>query len=99
MILPTIAIALHILWRSRHDAGEMLHALAVVFWIMANSIWMIGEFFYDDGLRPWATLLFTCGIMAVALYYLVILPRRNWLTRLLPVNTRRRQPVEERDPI
>lgn len=76
MVVPTVAMALHIMWRSRRDTGELLHCIAVVFWIMANSTWMIGEFFYDDGTRPLAIGFFVAGILVVLWYYLVLLPKR-----------------------
>lgn len=44
MILPTISVALHITWLHRKSMAELLHNLAVVLWISANSVWMIGEF-------------------------------------------------------
>ncbi len=81
MIIPTISVALHITWLSRKNTGEFLHNLAVSFWIMANSIWMIGEFFYDDTLRPLATLFFAAGIISVAIYYLIVLPRKRILVK------------------
>jgi hypothetical protein len=36
---------------------------------MANSIWMIGEFF-DKELRPYAAVLFSIGLMSLLSYYL-----------------------------
>lgn len=75
MIVPTIGMAALIAWRLRHDAGELLHALAVVSWILANSIWMIGEFYMDDGTRPAATVFFVAGIALVLWYYVGLAPR------------------------
>lgn len=77
MVVPTVAMAVHIAWRCRHDLGELLHSLAVVFWILANSVWMIGEFFLNDGTRPLAVTLFVAGLFCVAWFYTVELPRRR----------------------
>jgi hypothetical protein len=77
MILPTVVMAVYIAWGYRHDLGEALHAVAVVFWILANSTWMIGEFFLDDGTRGTATVFFVLGILCVGWFYLVLLPRRR----------------------
>jgi hypothetical protein len=49
MIVPTLSIAIVIAWRTRHIAAELSHNLAIAFWITANSIWMISEFFDFDG--------------------------------------------------
>ena len=75
MIVPTVLMAIWIAWKSRADIGELLHSLAVVSWICANSIWMLGDLYWKDGTRPWATVLFVLGLLCVAYYYLVVLPR------------------------
>jgi hypothetical protein len=77
MITPTLGMAAWIAWRCRGDVSEFLHSLAVVFWITANSIWMIGEFFFDDHSRHFAAIFFVAGLLCVAWYYLVILPRQQ----------------------
>ncbi|MFT3885930.1 MAG: hypothetical protein QM724_11020 [Flavobacteriales bacterium] len=75
MIVPTVAMAVWIAWRCRGEAGELLHSLAVVCWICANSVWMVGEFFYQDRTRHFASGFFIAGLLCVAWYYLVLLPR------------------------
>lgn len=75
MIIPTIGVALHITWLHRRSRAELFHNLAVVSWISANSVWMTGEFFFNDTLRPFATVFFVIGIIFVAIYYLLYRPR------------------------
>lgn len=75
MIAPTIAVAVMIAWRHRHEAYERAHALATVFWITANSTWMVGEFFLGDRLRTPAIMLFAVGMCCVLWYYLIERPR------------------------
>lgn len=77
MIIPTILVALHITWIHRNSAAELAHNLAVVCWICANTIWMIGEFFFNDTLRPFATVFFGMGLLMVAFYYGIIRPRKH----------------------
>lgn len=77
MIVPTIAMAVVIAWKHRTDTIEFVFSLAVVFWILANSAWMIGEFYFDDSLRPVAIFFFVTGLLTVCWYYLVLLPRRR----------------------
>lgn len=77
MIVPTILAAIHITWRWRKDVSEFLHSLAVTFWILANAIWMIGEFFYDDTLRPYAIPFFIAGLISVGIYYVYVLPKQR----------------------
>lgn len=76
MVMPTLAMALWIAWRCRHDTGELLHSLAVVCWITANGTWMVGEFFFADTKRHVAIPFFIAGLLLVAWYYLVMMPRR-----------------------
>ncbi len=82
MIVPTIGVAIHITWIRRHIKSDLFHNLAVCFWISANSIWMIGEFFFDDNLRHISTFFFIAGLVTVAIYYLVILPRMKKMGEL-----------------
>jgi hypothetical protein len=69
MIFPTLSVAFYILWESRHIRAEMFHNLAVCFWIAANSVWMVGEFFTKET-RPYAIVLFVCGLITLLIYYL-----------------------------
>jgi len=70
LVAPTVCVAVWICWRSRSDRSGFVHALAVVLWILANSTWMIGEFFLADGTRPYAIGLFVLGLMVLAFHYL-----------------------------
>jgi len=45
MIVPTLTVAIVIAWQTRKMLSEFLHNLAVIFWISANCLWMVGEFF------------------------------------------------------
>ncbi len=75
MVLPTVLLAGWITWRSRRNAGELFPSAAVVCWILANSIWMIGEFFLDDGTRPLAVGFFVIGLLLIGWHFLVVAPR------------------------
>ncbi len=83
MIGPTLGIALVIAWRTRHLKSELAHNLAIVFWISANSYWMLSEFFGFDTVRVGtltdgkhlAIIPFGIGLGILAYYYLVQKPR------------------------
>ncbi len=81
MIIPTIAVAIYIVKISWHQIGERLHNLAVLLWISANSIWMIGEFFGLDEKPPYlrsiALIPFGLGILLLAYYYLIVVPKQK----------------------
>ena len=70
MIVPTLCVAVYITWKMKEHRAELFHNLAVCLWITANSVWMFGEFFYDDGTRPYAIVFFIAGILCIAYYYL-----------------------------
>ena len=76
MIAPTIAIALVILVRSREHMTSFVHNLAVLFWISANSLWMLGEMFCSDCTKPFAIWLFSAGMGVLLLYYFYLLATR-----------------------
>lgn len=81
MIIPTIIAALVITWQTRRIFSELVHNLAVVFWITANCSWMIGEFYGIDegtyGLRKLAIIPFSIGLLILAVYYLLYYTRRS----------------------
>lgn len=80
MILPTLSVAIYLLYKSWDELEERYHNMAVTLWIFANSLWMIGEFFHLDEhppyLRKWCLLPFGIGI-AIILYYYIFLYRKN----------------------
>jgi hypothetical protein len=85
MIGPTLGIALVIAWRTRALKSELAHNLAIVFWISANSYWMLSEFFGFDTIRigtitdgkHLAIIPFSIGLGILAYYYLVQKPRET----------------------
>jgi hypothetical protein len=79
MIVPTLAVAIYIAYRTRNIKSELAHNLAVAFWISANSYWMISEFFGFDEVHIWngyegkhlAMIPFVIGVIILAWYYLI----------------------------
>ncbi len=82
MIFPTLCIAILISWRTRHIKSELAHNLAVTFWIIANSFWMILEFFHLDSIIIWnsfsakhiSIIPFLLGMIVLAYYYFIQKP-------------------------
>lgn len=70
MIVPTLSLAIWLSWKYRKDASELVHNIAICSWIIANSIWMIGEFYFEDSLRIYSKLLFAFGLGLVSLFYI-----------------------------
>jgi hypothetical protein len=69
MIIPTLLLAIYITWKTKDIYAELMHNLSICCWIAANSVWMIGEFYYDDGLRPYALVFFFTGLISISIYY------------------------------
>ena len=79
MIVPTILVAVYLTARTRTIREEFIHNLAVVFWLCANSVWMIGEFYYDDHTRPFALVFFALGLLTLTVHYVPL-----WLLKSKP---------------
>lgn len=85
MIFPTFIIAIVIAWRTRHMMSEWAHNVAIVLWIVANSYWMVSEFFHFDevifyrgiAFKYLAVPLFLAGIIVLAWFYLWYAPRHK----------------------
>ena len=78
MVFPTLLVAFLICWRTRHLISEFTHNLAIIFWISANSLWMISEFFeWGDEFRYWSLIPFGCGLLPLIFYYGYYLPFRE----------------------
>jgi hypothetical protein len=89
MIVPTLAVALMITWQTRHILSELLHNLAVVFWITANCTWMVGEFYgWDEnligeiGLRQLAVFPFGIGLLILAYYYIFLASKASFREKM-----------------
>jgi hypothetical protein len=71
MIAPTLSLAILITYITRHTKREKFHNIAVCFWIAANSIWMIGEFYgHEQAFRADAKYLFLTGILFIFWHYI-----------------------------
>ncbi len=71
MIAPTLGLALYLTWRLRTNRTEFLSNTAVCAWICANAIWMTGEFFFNDKLRPLAISFFVIGFVCIGTEYFI----------------------------
>lgn len=69
MAVPTLIIALRIVWLTRHEIEDLIHNVAVCLWISANIVWMLGEFFLNDGTRAFAKVFFFAGLLLLAGFY------------------------------
>ncbi len=85
MIIPTLVIAIIIAFRTRAYMSERCHNFAIVFWISANSYWMISEFLHFDELVVYGAITFKhlsiipfcMGILLLAYYYAWWKPRNK----------------------
>jgi len=90
MIVPTMTVAIIILLQTRHILSEFIHNLAVVFWIVANCTWMIGEFWKIDenligniGLRQMAIVPFGLGLVVLMYYYIFLAHKKEFQEKML----------------
>jgi hypothetical protein len=69
--LPTISVAIYLVIITRNSPKRFWPNLAVLFWIGANTTWMLGEFYQFDFTVP-AVTLFLVGIVAIFVYIFII---------------------------
>lgn len=71
MIVPTLGFAILITWKKRGIPGEFFYNLAIIFWISANSFWMVTEFFdVDHELKIFALIPFIIGLVIILGYHI-----------------------------
>lgn len=68
LIAPAVVVAAVIAWKTRDDQERFLPNLAVCFWIIANSIWMLGEFFQFN-FHAGSFIFFITGVLSISWYY------------------------------
>ena len=81
MVVPTLTLAVRLARHSRRDTEDFAHNFATCFWIAANVVWMIGEFYFEDGTRRWAQVFFVVGLAVLGTYYAWAAARR-WIFRV-----------------
>lgn len=70
MVIPTVLSAYVITWIQRKRPVVLVHNLAVSFWISANSLWMLAEFYGQEPLlKPWAVAGFATGLAILLGWY------------------------------
>jgi hypothetical protein len=75
MVFPTLIVAIYITWKNRSIHSELAHNLAVIFWITANSMWMVFEFMErDEELKNYCLIPFGTGLLILLFYYMVYSP-------------------------
>jgi hypothetical protein len=85
MIVPTLLVAIMITYQTRKIISELIHNLAIDFWITANCTWMVGEFFNLDenlieglGLRQFSIIPFSIGLMILSYYYFYLIHKKDF---------------------
>jgi len=73
MVLPTFTLALVSVYKTRKDLPIFLPNLAIVFWIIANSIWMADEF-YNLTIRWVCYPAFGLGLLTIFYWLIVYFP-------------------------
>lgn len=77
MILPTIGFAIWFCIKSFQQNDFFIH-LATLFWISANTLWMLLEFLEKEEYKFLAALIFISGIVSISYYiYKELLSTKN----------------------
>lgn len=67
MIIPTVGFAIWFCIKTFRDSEFLVH-LATLFWIMANALWMLLEFFEHEQYKFIPAIIFAFGLICI-LYY------------------------------
>ena len=68
MIVPTLFLAFYLAVKT-YGTRDFYINMSILFWISANSYWMIMEFFFANYMKELAAIPFTLGFVFVALFY------------------------------
>jgi hypothetical protein len=71
MVIPTLGVAIYLTYKSRFEKVNLFHNLAICSWITGNSVWMVGEFFFNDKWRNEASFFFILGLIIVVTYHAI----------------------------
>lgn len=77
MIVPTVGFAALITWKTKKTTAEFLPNLAVLFWILANSFWMLMEFLALEDLKNFAVIPFSIGLVIISIYTIFFLKKNT----------------------
>jgi hypothetical protein len=69
MIVPTVFLALYLAVKT-FGTRDFYINMSILFWISANSYWMVTEFFFNNHLKELAAIPFGLGFLFVGLFYL-----------------------------
>ena len=67
MILPTLSMAFYVLYLSKNNFNLIIVNLAIIFWICANSAWMVSDF-YNNIPKSISLIFFIGGILTMLVY-------------------------------
>ncbi|MBM3920182.1 MAG: hypothetical protein FJ347_03050 [Sphingomonadales bacterium] len=70
MAVPTVLLSYWLTYKSRSNRSDFFHNMAVSFWITGNSMWMAGEFYFDDTKRHLVIPVFVAGLTVIGYFYL-----------------------------
>ena len=75
MIVPTVLVAFLLCIATRKITDKLMLNFSILCWIIANSNWMLGEFyewnFYEWNFRPFSFTFFSAGIVVMAIYFIL----------------------------
>lgn len=69
MVVPTVSLCIWIIYKTK-GLTEVYINWAILFWICANSFWMLSEFFNHGNYKLYATFPFVLGFIFVVVFYI-----------------------------
>jgi hypothetical protein len=76
MIIPTLAVAFYVIFISKKDTELTLINIAITFWILANSVWMLSDFFNQIH-KLYSLPFFIIGIIIMLVYFVKLISKNK----------------------
>jgi hypothetical protein len=81
MIAPTLFLAVYLILKTARTKDVYINT-AIFFWILANSFWMLMEFFNNNHYKNFAAIPFSIGFMFVGVFFI-----QNYKAKISAPNT------------
>lgn len=69
MIVLMVGVVIWLIWKMRKNYVELMYNFVVVCWICVNVIWMLGEFYFYDGICLYVIGVFVVGLGLLVFFY------------------------------
>lgn len=74
MIIPTVSYTCYLLYKNRENRSFFILYIAILFWLLGNSAWIVNDFFLQNKYNTVCYVFFILGILTTFFH---ILKKKN----------------------